>query len=500
MDGPLTKGRAIEKPCAARRRMSLRIWSLGLLLLCLSVAGYFLYRSYAGEDRLRQVIAELDRTDPGWRLEDLEARRIVVPEAEDSALRVAAVKRLLPWGWDQALNDAGVPFYEAPPAQLNEFQTELLTKELKKVRPAVAEARKLVDQPHGHLDVRSGLDWFMVGARASHFDGARAVVMLLRYDAALRSQEGDADGALASIRGALNAGRSVHDDPALVAQLIRNAYCLIALSGLERALAQGEPSEAALSGVQSPLDEEGAQPRFLIGAQGELALTNEFMNALRAGKVSTSQLVQIAQHTQWAARNPTGAKIAGLDIDQELYRLSLRTGPAEHAALLEYLSRVVQIARLPTREQVPRLHDLESTLVSQPTIVKLLAGWESRVADQSRRTQALLRCAAVGVAAERYRRAHGRWPASLAALVPDYLRSVPTDPYDGKPIRLSRRIDGIVVYAVGPDGRDDGGIIERKHFRITRADVGFQLWDPAYRRQPPLNPSIGPPRPEDDDQ
>ena len=215
--------------------------------------------------------------------------------------------------------------------------------------------------------------------------------------------------------------------------------------------------------------------------------------------MSTSQLVQIAQHTQWAAPNVTGAKIAGLNIDQELYRLSLRTGPAEHAAVLEYLSRVVHIAKLPTHEQVPRLHDLESTLVSQPTIVKLLGEGGSAMADRCRRTQALLQCAAVGMAAERYRRAHGRWSASLAALVPDYLRSVPTDPYDGRPIRLSRRIDGIVLYAVGPDGRDDGGIIVRKNFRITRADVGFQLWDPAYRRQPPLNPSIGPPRPEDYD-
>ena len=106
--------------------------------------------------------------------------------------------------------------------------------------------------------------------------------------------------------------------------------------------------------------------------------------------MSTSQLVQIAQHTQWAAPNVTGAKIAGLNIDQELYRLSLRTGPAEHAAVLEYLSRVVHIAKLPTHEQVPRLHDLESTLVSQPTIVKLLGEGGSAMADRCRRTQALL--------------------------------------------------------------------------------------------------------------
>ena len=307
--------------------------------------------------------------------------------------------------------------------------------------------------------------------------------ILLRYDAALRSQEGDADGALTSIRGAVNAGRSLYDDPTLIAQMHRYACCIIAFASLERALAQGEPSEAALLVMESLLDDEGSQPTFLIGVRGERALADKLMTAFRAGEVSTSQLVEIAQGTGTAPPNVTGAKIAGLDIDQELFSLSLRTGPAEHAAILEYLSRVVQIAKLPTEQHVARLNDLERTLANLPTVVQMLAGKMSRPAEQCRRIQALLRCAAAAMGAERYRRGHGRWPASLAALVPDYLRSVPTDPYDGKPIRLSRRIDGIVVYAVGPDGRDDGGIIERKHFRITRADLGFQLWDPAYRRQ-----------------
>ena len=37
------------------------------------------------------------------------------------------------------------------------------------------------------------------------------------------------------------------------------------------------------------------------------------------------------------------------------------------------------------------------------------------------------------MALERYRLANGAWPDSLAALVPKYLETVPTDPFDGKP-------------------------------------------------------------------
>lgn len=54
---------------------------------------------------------------------------------------------------------------------------------------------------------------------------------------------------------------------------------------------------------------------------------------------------------------------------------------------------------------------------------------------------------------------------------------VPLDAYDGKPIRYRRLADGVVVYSVGADGKDDGG--------KAGADLGYRLWDVDRRRQPP---------------
>src|SRR5205823_3863301 len=54
-----------------------------------------------------------------------------------------------------------------------------------------------------------------------------------------------------------------------------------------------------------------------------------------------------------------------------------------------------------------------------------------------RRSHALTRCAIAALAAERYRRANGRWPESLAELVTaGLLRAVPGDSFDGQPLRL----------------------------------------------------------------
>ncbi len=52
---------------------------------------------------------------------------------------------------------------------------------------------------------------------------------------------------------------------------------------------------------------------------------------------------------------------------------------------------------------------------------------------------------------------HGSYPNALTALVPTLLRAVPTDPYDGEPLRYRKDGDDYVLYSVGKDLTDDGG-------------------------------------------
>ena len=54
-----------------------------------------------------------------------------------------------------------------------------------------------------------------------------------------------------------------------------------------------------------------------------------------------------------------------------------------------------------------------------------------------------------------YEMKHGKLPEKLDVLVPDYLESVPLDPYDGKPFRYKPEKD--IIYSVGRDCVDSGG-------------------------------------------
>lgn len=78
------------------------------------------------------------------------------------------------------------------------------------------------------------------------------------------------------------------------------------------------------------------------------------------------------------------------------------------------------------------------------------------------------------VALKRYSLRYQSPPASLDALVPEFLSSVPIDYMDGKPIKYRLDTGGsFVLYSVGADGKDDGGNFALLPDKTNR----HNLWD-----------------------
>jgi len=68
------------------------------------------------------------------------------------------------------------------------------------------------------------------------------------------------------------------------------------------------------------------------------------------------------------------------------------------------------------------------------------------------------RIVVTAIALKRYHIKHGALPAALGELVPDFLVSVPVDPFDGRPLKYRSNPDEtFLLYSVGEDGIDDGG-------------------------------------------
>ena len=62
----------------------------------------------------------------------------------------------------------------------------------------------------------------------------------------------------------------------------------------------------------------------------------------------------------------------------------------------------------------------------------------------------------VALACRCYRMRHGAWPPSLDALVPEWMAAVPTDPFDGKPLRYDTT--NHYIWTKGEDGSFDGKV------------------------------------------
>jgi hypothetical protein len=468
--------------------------------------GWYFYTSFISDKELRDAIAEADRLDPGWRLEELEAKRAVIPAAENLADNVLAIKAMLPQPWlPESMTKVPPPnpvrsnepppvsleeaIYDLPPEmQMSPEQTRELRAALEKVKEPLAKARALPSYRAGRYQVTWSLDF--VSTRITCQD-AEWVTKLLCHDARLRAQNADIEGAFISVQGILSIVRSIGDEPYAISQIIRMRQSRAATEALEGILAQGQASPNSLANVQRAFEGEASQPLFLFGIRGERAGWHRMIEAIERGELKVSSTPGVGLGT------PPKGKLEAWWIDVGGKIMFQRS----HGPLIRVTTEIVEIAKLPIEEQRQRLKSYMRSVDEDPRtpiLVRLLVPSLGRVGEGSCRNQARLLCAIVALAAERYRLVHGHWPESLISLVPQFLSKVPVDPYDAKPLRYRRLEECVVIYSIGPDDVDNGGKIDRQYpGKSEGTDIGFQLWDVNKRRQPWRPPAK--PKDEDDD-
>jgi hypothetical protein len=425
----------------------LRRGLIGLVVLGSGLfACYFLYQDQDAQRELDAVQTVLDANDPHWRLEEIEAARQVLPEAQNSALlvrRLAAdlvrAPSLLQAPREGRLQN--VP----PPLRLNEPMLKALQAALGPLAALRAEALRLKDLPDGRFPIRYA---DRSDRHESEASSSRRVLDFLRYDAILRAEEEDAEGAITACRAMLNAARSIGDEPLILSQVERMAQQVMVVRTLERVLAQGEPPADALQALQALLEREIAAPLLLYAFRGE------------RGGVDRKYLA----------------------FDEDTVRTTLRS----YTAHLRLITRLVEACRRPVEDQFEAVAAVEANLPQQPPLVQGLWPSARKLVELHAQCQAQLRCARVAVAAERYRQRHQHWPEAVVHLVRDrLLMAVPVDPFDHQPLRWRLLKDGAVVYSVGYDRIDNQGALDRSNPLAANTDIGCYLWDVKERRQAP---------------
>jgi hypothetical protein len=462
-------------PPQAVPRKSRRRWYIAavLLLIVMTPVGYYFIAGWQRNRELEAIYREIDATDPNWRWPDLVANLPAPPpDDQNAALQVWKVRDLL------MANpiDKGViaKNTESPPnARLPEEKAKVLRGQLDKAGPIVLEeARKLRQMPCGRFPI----DPNAYSREANSKDVAPnvlPVLYLLRGDAALREQDDDIEGAAESCQALLHGVSAINDHPTLIGQMLRIAGQLMYMEAIERVLGQGTISKERLANLQAALARETECDPLQDAMRGERAFRHQLIVLAEKGEISRDEVFI----------KPKGPK-------ELVYRLFGGLYMTDYAQDLRFIKDLVEAskrsgdARSEALTNVYKKWGLGTRPTGSSSAFYLMGAAQNMARDQAA-LQARTRCAITAIAAERYRLEKGNWPMGVNDLIKAGLLKEPLlDPYDGKPLRWNRTATGLVIYSVGPDNIDGGGVLNRKGNPAGSDDMGFELWSPKFRGIP----------------
>ena len=478
-------------------RWTVRI-GLGLIILvCLGVALFWFYleRSAAeGKKQLAAAIAETDALDPRWRWEEIMEDRPPIPDAENSMRVIGQIVDSLQ-GDDPLpviLPDGEHVLDDYPPnRQLDRERLKLIQDILSKQQHGLELAITLKDLPRGRGVINVTPDF--ISTLHEHVHDCRPAFTLLELDAERLIDQRRPRDAVVRIRSILNAGAALRDEPLLISQLVRKDGRRAAVLRTERLLGRSEPGDDDLKDLIGHFRAEQDDMLLLCGLRGERAGYHFLFENLETDRLPLADSL--------FGRNPNlSHRFSASIYHPRLYD--------DHAFMLVAINEAFNIAQLPLSEQPQAWKDwdhriraakAEAVVEKRKVLSFLLLPAFDMVAVGTLRDHTRLSCVLTGLAAERFRLAHKRWPKDLQELCPAYLKEVPTDPFDGKPLKLVQRGHGIIIYSVDKDGKDDGGDVHKKSTDDDLPkDLGIRLWNPDRRWLPPEAKKKETPKEDDD--
>ena len=281
------------------------------------------------------------------------------------------------------------------------------------------------------------------------FSSYRSMARLLFYSACLKADGGDAAGALGDLTVVKTMSNHIRKDPTLSAMLFSFAIDNIRVRGLEyilsylpdHAFRQASPVKAHVTA------NETIHKALIWESLGMIEAWTTF--ATKETDNGPPRWV-LRLYRVFCSANGLNA----LKVQNSIVAKPVRTYDEVHRNLVEANQTLIN-----SREVLFQIYAGDPYFYVLPNIYRAMA-YEAR--------QGL---ADLALAMTAYKAAKGRYPDKLEELVPGYIDRIPTDPLDGKPLKIRSVKDGLELYSTAD------------HPDIIRADataVNFFLGREAY--------------------
>jgi len=313
----------------------------------------------------------------------------------------------------------------------------------------------------------------VMGVLLPHLGECRRLARYVNEDLSLAAKEGDGARFMADVRALLGIAGQNTRDGMLISKLVGVAIFDLTLRGVEaHATKPGLLSDSDLRDLAHLVGGfEGGRVR--IDVSGERVMIDDIVQRCYSddgngdGRVVRANLAEI-MYDDFGMPRPKG--LALMTAAQPVLTATMPGRREVVRRTNEAMATAAADEALPPWRHGERSSDtgysalFEGALFRLVPVAKaLMAGagdegpmvsaFASRDIVEARRGALLVR-----LALELHRREKGGWPVALEEMVPAYLPSVPSDPFDGSPLRYRVAEGAPVLYSIGMDGKDDGGV------------------------------------------
>ncbi len=314
--------------------------------------------------------------------------------------------------------------------------------------------------------------------RLRHLARARNLDLLLILQARLYARNGDLEKAITNCLDAIKLGRDLGQDRILVSKLVDIAIFNISQFALKD-LVRSENLTPALSRTTLSraleLEERSVSMRETL--EGEAACAK---SAVRWTLIDIEEAATKAEETPLEETKKMWRNFLVLKTPNEKKRLTFLLIKQTYRRINEYYAGIIPFIEKgdhkaasafedayfkkieenkPTIRDIFRANEKVPELIADILVIMLLPGLK-RCSIHSGRAQARERFIITTLAVRLFKMEKGRWPEKLDELVPEYLENVPLDPFGLEPLRYKKREGKWIIYSIGPDGIDDGGVTE----------------------------------------
>ncbi len=317
-----------------------------------------------------------------------------------------------------------------------------------------------------------------------HLRMMKGVSERLRLKACAELAGGQSDQAWEDVKLMFRLADSVKEEPFLISHLVRLACVQIAVQPIWEGLAERRWSEAQLQELETRLQQYDFIADMKTPLAGEQAAGIATIERIRKqGLGYLSALMNSSEPTLTAEASMLGNFLGFVLVPQGWYdqeelnycrgfqiqvataldTTKKRLSPAQVKADARAFQQMLYATGFAGTKWGRMLHH---RLMAE----EMLPAFEGVILKSSA-AQTAVNQAAIACALERYRLANGRFPEALEALVPQFISPLPNDVLTGEPYKYRLTDDGrFVLYSVGWDEKDDGGVPGKRLFDDKQGD------------------------------